>query len=574
VKRREIVALFVCATVVRTAEAHSGLPATAPFRAQATRCVVVDDQIRVAWNDSNQPTIFGPAGVEIYTSSVASRPLYTNELPFVPSTREHRVLEPDTTNAFVWKTATVTEGHYFLFSYVREPPEELSAVIVRYAPYIVTVQHGTQPVGPTVVITRPDIFAGSLGTALIHYSACDPSGTARVRIEAAPDPGDGDPGDADYRVIADDLPAVETATVAWDTRPIEMGRWVIRAVIADDCGHVFRSYARGFLEVRVPVDPFDAGNDDAIVAQEVDARTGGGAACTMNLHEKPDAEARPEQDAGMIDTGIIEMPPDEGCSCSTSGEKPATIGLMLLPLLLAMRKRRWLLLLLIPSMTALAQDPPPSDATRPPSGEVLTYYGIRKLEFDANVSDEEKAREWEAFLKRNTEQVAYAKAAITRWRDAGRVRAVESAEQLDQMAEAPAADKIEAWKKVQKQFPKSNDARTAEKRITFWRTTESKRLAQIAAEVEKSRATKVERINAWRTVLDFAVAGAEKNNAQKRIALLEAQLFKEAEDLDRIPRVDVETKLSAWRDVLAGMPNELQKRTAEQRIAFLQSKPR
>ncbi len=217
---------------------------------------------------------------------------------------------------------------------------------------------------------------------------------------------------------------------------------------------------------------------------------------------------------------------------------------------------------------AWAQDPA-GDGARPPTGEVLTYYGLRKLELDASVPDEEKAREWEAFLKRTAEQTAYAKQAIARWRDAGRIRAVEAAQQLDGL-DAGAADKIEAWRKVVTWFPKTPDARAAEKRILFWRTSEAKRLSAIAGEVEKSRATKVERINAWRTVLDFAPPGPERKAADKRIAALQTQLFKEAEDLDRIPRVEVETKLSAWRDVLAGLPTPAQKKTAEQRIGALQ----
>ena len=233
-----------------------------------------------------------------------------------------------------------------------------------------------------------------------------------------------------------------------------------------------------------------------------------------------------------------------------------------------MRALALTVLLLLPAL-AVAQDPG-ADSARPSTAEVLTYYGLRKLELDASVSDEDKAREWEAFLKRTAEQTAYAKQAIARWRDAGRVRAVEAAQQLDGM-EAAAGDKIEAWKRVVAQFPRSPEARQAEKRIQHWRTTEAKRLAVIAGEVEKSRATKVERINAWRTVLDFAPAGAEKKGAEKRIAALQGQLYKEAEDLDRIPRVETETKVAAWRDVLAGMPTPAQKRTAEQRVAALQA---
>lgn len=238
--------------------------------------------------------------------------------------------------------------------------------------------------------------------------------------------------------------------------------------------------------------------------------------------------------------------------------------------------------LLLPSSAAFAQsDAGPSSASadagvsasadnKSPS-TVLTYYGLRKLELDPNVSDEEKLREWQAFIERAAEQVEYAKGAVARWKDAARLRVVEQVQAADRNAELSNKEKIDSWNRIVELYPKSGEAKIAKKRIAFWRAAETKRLVEAAESVEKSGSTKVERVKAWVAVFDWVDNGPEKKAAQKRIAALQAQLYAEAESLDKIKRVDDQTKLAVWRDVLAGSPTPPQKQTAERRIAELEA---
>ncbi|MCC7385319.1 MAG: hypothetical protein IT384_25950 [Deltaproteobacteria bacterium] len=204
-------------------------------------------------------------------------------------------------------------------------------------------------------------------------------------------------------------------------------------------------------------------------------------------------------------------------------------------------------------------------------GTVLTYYGLRKLELNGTISDEEKLKEWQAFIARATEQIEYAKKAIERWKDAARLRVIEQVQATDRSADAPAKEKIDGWARLLELYPKSPEAKLAKKRIAHWRTTEIQRLVQAAEEVERSRASKVDRVKAWRAVAEWVKQGPEERAAVKRITALQAQLFEEAQSLDKIPRVDSETKIAVWRDVIAGAPTKEQRTAAEHRIAELEA---
>jgi hypothetical protein len=205
------------------------------------------------------------------------------------------------------------------------------------------------------------------------------------------------------------------------------------------------------------------------------------------------------------------------------------------------------------------------------SGSVLTFYGLRKLEEDPNVSDEEKLKEWQAFIDRASEQIQYAKKSVDRWKNAARLRLIEVAKNSDRDAKVSPKDKIAQWKEVERLYPKDPEARTAKKRIAFWTQEETKRLVKDAEEVERSRRTKVDRIRAWMDVLAWIDSGPEAKAANKRIDGLQDQLYSEAQSVDAIARVDDKTKLAAWKDVLAGRPNEKQLKAAERRITELES---
>ncbi|MCK6548293.1 hypothetical protein L6R52_20770 [Myxococcota bacterium] len=217
-----------------------------------------------------------------------------------------------------------------------------------------------------------------------------------------------------------------------------------------------------------------------------------------------------------------------------------------------------------------AKDASSADASKK-GGNVLTFYGLRKLEEDPAVTDEEKLREWQAFIDRATEQVGYAKKAVDRWKNASRLRMIDTAKVSDRDPNVPPREKIRLWKEISRLFPKDPDAKTAERRAKFWKAEETKRLVAEAEEVEKARRGKVERIQAWMRVLDWIEEGPEAKAANKRIEGLQQQLFAEAENIDVIARVDDKTKLSAWRDVLAGRPSPKQQKKAERRVAELEA---
>jgi hypothetical protein len=205
------------------------------------------------------------------------------------------------------------------------------------------------------------------------------------------------------------------------------------------------------------------------------------------------------------------------------------------------------------------------------SGSVLTFYGLRKLEEDPQISDEEKLKEWQAFIGRASEQIQYARKAVDRWKNAARLRLVESARNADRDPKVDFKEKINRWKEVSRLYPKDPEARNAQKRIAHWTQEQTKKLVAAAEEVERARKSKVERIHAWMEVLTWVDQGSEAKAANKRIDGLQDQLFSEAKSVDAIARVDDRTKHAAWKDVLAGRPTKDQQKIAERRIAELEA---
>ncbi len=231
-------------------------------------------------------------------------------------------------------------------------------------------------------------------------------------------------------------------------------------------------------------------------------------------------------------------------------------------------------LLLGPSfLSGLARANPDAGA-RPEAAKpktVMTYYGLRKYELEADVEDEAKLREWQSFIERSKEQVEYAKAAVERWKNAARVRVLERVRTDDKNDSLTPEEKMKGWQRIIGLYPGSADARTAQKRIGYWRAEETKRRVESAEEVERAKGSKAERIRAWRSVSSWAAGAAEGRAADKRIDALEQQLYAEAESLDRIQRVDPKTKLEAWRELLSVDPRPAFKKTAEKRVAELEA---
>ena len=205
-------------------------------------------------------------------------------------------------------------------------------------------------------------------------------------------------------------------------------------------------------------------------------------------------------------------------------------------------------------------------------GTVFTFYGLRKLEQDPSVPDDEKLKEWRAFIERARKQIAYAERAVDRCKGAARQRVLDRARAFDQDLEQSPRDKIARWTEVARLYPKTPDARTAQRRVAHWTKEETKRLAIAAEEVERAKEPKVDRIKAWAAVLEWKTKGPEALAAKRRIQELQKQLYNEALSVDRIARVDTATKLDAWRDVLAGRPTATQERTAQKRVQALKAK--
>ena len=204
-----------------------------------------------------------------------------------------------------------------------------------------------------------------------------------------------------------------------------------------------------------------------------------------------------------------------------------------------------------------------------PEGTVLTFYGLRQLEQDPKVSDAEKSTEWTKFIERASQQIAYAKKAAAHWKEAGRLRWVETAKLAEENKTLTIRQRIAQWKVVVDKFPDSNEAVQARKRVRYWHQEELKRLVQDAEKIETSGRPKVDRIQGWLSVVNWAPKSREGRAAHQRVDVLQNQLFVEAQSVDRIERIDLQTKLDAWRDVLRGRPTPEQQSLAKRRVAAL-----
>jgi hypothetical protein len=215
----------------------------------------------------------------------------------------------------------------------------------------------------------------------------------------------------------------------------------------------------------------------------------------------------------------------------------------------------------------LCAAPAPEAASDSPP-RVATFAGLLALEKDASVSDDEKRDQWQAFVTRTEQQLAYARQAVERWERAHAQRQLKRALALDE-GSAPAADKIEAWEAVAEAFAGTDNATRAQKRARYWQRVRSQELVEAAQRVEAEGRSKVDRIAAWGRVLAWAQGADIVDPARARIAALQAQLVKEAIALDGVARVDDATKREAWQAVLDGRPSAAERRRAERRLREL-----
>lgn len=270
---------------------HSGFPAQAPLREPRGACVAYDLEVPIAWTDSDSPTPFGPAFIDIFATREDLPTFDVGRTPALPRPPIFPLIpEPDATNRVVWRTSSVTAGHYHLWTVVVEPPQEVASIqITERTPQVVTIVHGDSRVGPSVAITRPNSpLATSSGEFELRYSACDPTGTGRVYVDVAPLGGG-------FERIGHALPAVPDGVLRWSTRGLAAGTWTVRATIADDCGGYYVGYGRYYVDV---LEPPDGGVRDAGSAPSVDATVVAGARC-QEVWAPPGVG-----DAGAGDAGV------------------------------------------------------------------------------------------------------------------------------------------------------------------------------------------------------------------------------------------------------------------------------
>jgi hypothetical protein len=216
-----------------------------------------------------------------------------------------------------------------------------------------------------------------------------------------------------------------------------------------------------------------------------------------------------------------------------------------------------------------APAPEASAAASSEDDTVYTFYGLLALERDPGVSDAEKVRQWQAFVKRTEEQLRYAREAVQRWKDAGRRRAIESALAAEDDDATTAPERMQAWLQAAAAQSEATPRAKAEKRAAYWKAEHTRALVERARRVEAEREPKIERIAAWLEVTEWQESGPAAQGAGARIRALRDQLFREARSIDAIPGVDPATKLEAWRDVLRGAPTDSQRAKAEARVKAL-----
>ncbi len=198
---------------------------------------------------------------------------------------------------------------------------------------------------------------------------------------------------------------------------------------------------------------------------------------------------------------------------------------------------------------------------------VFTFYGLLELEDDASVPDAEKIRQWEAFIRRSEQQTAYAREAVTRWRDATRIRLIQAALALEADEASEPQARMKAWEAVVAVCPAGDQRSKATKRVQFWRAKETKRRVEAAKRTEESRAPKLVRIRAWAAVAEWDGSGKAGQAARQRAKALQDQLYREAMNLEELVGIDAETKIAAWREVLDGAPSAEQVSEATRALA-------
>jgi hypothetical protein len=294
-----IVVLF-CPAIAR---AHSGAPAYAKIVAPAVPGVIADRSFEIQWEDSDSPTPSGPASIDFFYTKIAPLSLHPGETPEATTSTAiaFGISEPDLANRLVWDTSSVAPGHYWIWSVVREPPQEVASIqITGVSPAPIAIRHdGADELGPALAIVTPEVpnRVADRSFVVLFWSYV-PSGTALVRTYAE------ESGSGRRIEIAESVEMTAAGLHVFDTRGLGDGEWMIGGTITDDRGRSFEAHAPFFLTVFHSEPEPDAGSPDAPVDAGAD----------------PDAEP---SEAGALEP----EPTNEGCGCSSTSPNSATMEL-------------------------------------------------------------------------------------------------------------------------------------------------------------------------------------------------------------------------------------------------------
>lgn len=306
--------VLVLLSVPTTAWAHGGFPAVADILSPTGLCPVADEGRTFTWADADSPAPSGPAYIDFYATRILPETFFRTDFPeeLEEMPVAMNVLEPDLANTMFWDTSTVATGVYWLWSHVREPPEEMSQELIGLSPVPIVVHHPPDAVPSALAITRPNNpLAVGDRSYRVEYTALDPSGTGRIRFEARPLRED------DWHVIAENLPAVLEGQFEWNTSQLPAGDWILRATMHDCTGRETVAHTRFIFYISHPVGPkfdagwdLDAGHFDAVVPDWCDAPP------LDPMLDRCGVEGV-SRDAGVVDAGTNE-PDEPGCSCSNT----------------------------------------------------------------------------------------------------------------------------------------------------------------------------------------------------------------------------------------------------------------
>ncbi len=239
------------------AKAHGTLPAEALI-VSPNELGVFDPSIELIWIDADVPIPTGTATVNLFytdamppTFEQGTRPEALMGMPIIEG-----VYENDRANRHVWETSSVSAGTYWIWSLVIEPPEPNPAPqIIHFSTVPVVISHPGDAIPPAVHVTSPsNPFVWADQTFDVEYEAFDPTGAAKVRLEAG-NTFDG----SDFLLIADNLPATAAGRVTWDTSQLTEGDWTLRAVITDERGFEITAYDASFCWSPIWMSPTQAG---------------------------------------------------------------------------------------------------------------------------------------------------------------------------------------------------------------------------------------------------------------------------------------------------------------------------